>query len=153
MSKSHCTYTIVLKVAKSMRVVCETFARGIVKYYMKSNDVGGSNIFTHNHNCLMGTITFKVHHITPTSPRNMLATILKVFWFFLLFMFFAYFSFKHIMHGPIGERKEDTQLCKLNILILLCKCYILPSTAFMNYTQMFYDWRVLVVIWLFMPPS
>ena len=43
---------------------------------------------THNHNCLMGTITFKVHHITLTSPRNTLATILKAFWFFLVFMFF-----------------------------------------------------------------
>ena len=28
-------------------------------------------------------------------------------------MFFAYFSFKHIMHGHIRERKENTQLCKL----------------------------------------
>ena len=27
MAKSHCTYTIVSKVAKHMRVVCETFAK------------------------------------------------------------------------------------------------------------------------------
>ena len=58
---------------------------------MKCNDIGGSNTFTHNHNCLIGTITFEVHHITLPSPRNTLATILKAFWFFLLFMFFAYF--------------------------------------------------------------
>ena len=60
---------------------------------MKSNDIKGSNTFTHSHNYLMGTITFEVHHITPTSPKNMLATILKAFGFFLLFMFFAYFFF------------------------------------------------------------
>ena len=65
---------------------------------MKSNDIGGSNTFTHNHNCLMGTIIFEVYHITPTSPRNTHATLSKAFRFFLLFMFFAYFSFKHIIH-------------------------------------------------------
>ena len=46
---------------------------------MKSNDIGGSSTFTHNHNCLMENITFEVHHITPTSPRNTLVTILKAF--------------------------------------------------------------------------
>ena len=54
----------------------------------------------------METITFEVHHITPTSPRNTLATILKSFLFFLLFMFFAYFSFKHIKHGHIREKRK-----------------------------------------------
>ena len=43
----------------------------------EDNDIRESNISTHNHNCLMGTITFEVHHITLTSPRNMLATIFK----------------------------------------------------------------------------
>ena len=62
-----------------MRVVCETYAREQEHHYMISNDIGGSNTITHKHNCLMGTITFEVHHMTPTSPRNMLATILKVF--------------------------------------------------------------------------
>ena len=46
---------------------------------MKANDIGGTNTFTHNHNCLMRTTTFDLHHVTPTSPRNMLATILKAF--------------------------------------------------------------------------
>ena len=46
---------------------------------MKSNDIGGLITFTHNHNYLMETITFEVHHITHTSPRNTLATILKAF--------------------------------------------------------------------------
>ena len=43
----------------------------------EDNDIRESNTSTHNHNCLMGTITFEVHHITLTSPRNMLATIFK----------------------------------------------------------------------------
>ena len=46
-----------------------------MNYYMKSDDIRESNTFTHNHNCLMGTITFEIHHITPTSLRNTLATI------------------------------------------------------------------------------
>ena len=44
---------------------------------MKSNDIRESNKSTHNHNCLMGTIIFEVYRITPTSPRNTLATIFK----------------------------------------------------------------------------
>jgi len=79
MAKSHYTCIIVSKVAKSMRAVCETFAREQVHHYMKSNDIGGSSTFTYNHNYLMETITFKVHHITRTSPRNTLVTMLKVF--------------------------------------------------------------------------
>ena len=79
---------------------------------MRSNDIGGSSTFTHNQNCLMGTITFEIHHITPTSPRNILATILKTFWIFLLFIF-AYFFLLSISCMGIYERKENTQLCKL----------------------------------------
>ena len=30
---------------------------------MKSNDIRRLNTSTHSHNCLMGTITFKIHHI------------------------------------------------------------------------------------------
>ena len=106
MAKSHCTCTIVSKVAKIMHVVCKTFAREQEHYYMTSNEIWGSNTITHNHNCLMGTITIKVYHITPTSPRNILATILKAFWLFLFFMFFAYFSFKHIIHGHIRKKRK-----------------------------------------------
>ena len=43
MAKSHCTCTIVLKVAKIMRVVCETYAREQEHHYMTSNDIGESN--------------------------------------------------------------------------------------------------------------
>ena len=79
MAKTHCTCTIVSKVAKIMRVAWETFAREQEHYYMTSNDIGGSNTIIHNHNYFLGTITFEVHHIIPTSPRNTLATILKSF--------------------------------------------------------------------------
>ena len=106
MAKSHCTCIIVSKVAKIMRVVGETFAREQVHHYMTSNDIGGSNTITHSYNYLIKTITFKVHHITLISLRNMLATILKAFLFFLLFLFFAYFSLKHIMHGHIREKRK-----------------------------------------------
>ena len=65
MAKSHYTYTIVSKVVKITYVVCETFAREKEHQYMTSNDTRGSNTITNNHNCLMGTITFEVYHITP----------------------------------------------------------------------------------------
>ena len=126
---------------------------------MNNNDIGGSNTFTHNHNCLMGTTTFKVHHITLTSPKNTLATIFESILIFFFFFCFTYslniflLSIKwHNMHGYI-RKKGITQLSKPNILFLLCKCHTLPSMAFMNCTQMLYDWGVLVVRWLFMPFS
>ena len=76
---------------------------------MKIWDMRKSNTLTHNHNCLMGTITFEVHLITPTSPRNTLATIFKSILILFAFIFFAYFFsflFEHIMHGHIREREE-----------------------------------------------
>ena len=77
-------------------------------------DMRKSILLTHIYNCLMETITFEVHPITPTSPRNMLTTIFKSIWFLLLllllllylFIFFAYLFFEHIMHGHIRKRKE-----------------------------------------------
>ena len=57
----------------------------------------------------METITFEIHHITPTSPRNTLATILKAFWFFCFScsLHILLLSIKrHIIYGHIRERKE-----------------------------------------------
>ena len=92
MAKSYCTCTTILRLAKSMCVVCETFARSISVLSYENNDIRESKTFTHNHNRLMGTITFEVHHITPTSPRNILATIYKniliLFAFQVLWLFF-----------------------------------------------------------------
>ena len=53
----------------------------------------------------METITFEVHPITPTSPRNMLTTIFKSILILFAFIFFTYF-FEHIMHEHIKEREE-----------------------------------------------
>ena len=66
-----------------------------------------SHTLTHNHNCLMGTITFELHLITPTSPRNTLATIFKSILVLFAFDFLCiFFSLEHIMHGHIREREE-----------------------------------------------
>ena len=88
----------------------------------------------------MGTITFEVHSITLTSPRNMLAIIFKSILILFAFVFFAYFSFEHSMHGHIRE-KRNTHLCKLKH----------PNFTVPKYTDVIHDWRALVVKWLFMP--
>ena len=75
-----------------------------------------SNTLTHNHNCLMETIAFKVYHITPTSLRNTLATIFKSILILFAFVLFAYFSVKHIR-----EREEVPNYVSQNITILLCR--------------------------------
>ena len=56
----------------------------------------------------MGTITIEVNPITPTSPRNTLATIFKSILILFAFIFLAYFFlFEHIMHGHIRERERE----------------------------------------------
>ena len=120
----HIVPTHVSKVAKSMRVVCENIARVQKFLILWRFKIWGDLIhFTHNHNCLMGTIIFEVYHITPTSPRNTHATLSKAYSFC--------FS------------------CSLHIFLLSIS-YTITSMAFMNHTQIFYDWWVLVVRWLFM---
>ena len=73
----------------------------------ENNDIGESRFI---HTCLMGTITFEVHHITLTSPRNTLATIYKsiliLLAFHILCIFFLLSIKRHIMHKDMGERKE-----------------------------------------------
>ena len=90
----------------------------------------------------MGTITFEVHLITPTSPGNTLTTIFKSIMILFAFVFFAYFLFEHIMHGHIRER-ENTQLCKPRH----------HNFAILKHTDVIHDWWALVVRWLFMPFS
>ena len=55
----------------------------------------------------MGIITFEVHLITPTSPRNTLQLYLKAFVSFFFFIFLLS-TMKHSMNGHIRERKENT---------------------------------------------
>ena len=82
----------------------------------------------------MGTITFEVHLITPTSPGNTLTTIFKSIMILFAFVFFAYFLFEHIMNGHIRERR-NTQLCKPKH----------HNFAMSKHTDVIHDWRVLVV--------
>ena len=83
-------------------------------------DIRKSNTLTHNHNYLMGTITFMVHHITPTSPRNTYTTISKAFWFFLL-LYSLHIFFLNISCMGIEERREIPSYVNQNIIILLCR--------------------------------
>ena len=99
-----------------------------------------SNTLTHNHNCLIGTITFEIHHITPTSPKNTLKTIFKSNLILFAFIFFAYIFFEHITHGHIRE-KRNIQLCKPKH----------HNFAMPKHTDVIHDWPALVVKWLFMP--
>ena len=142
MAKIHCTYTCIKSSKNYACCVWQRNKSAQVSHIMIIWNMRTYNILTLNHNCLMGTITVKVHLITPTSPRNKLATILKVFWFFLLLFFFAYFSFKHSMHGHIRE-KRNTQLCKPKH----------QNFAMLKHTNVIHDWWALVVRWLFKPFS
>ena len=90
----------------------------------------------------METITFEVYPVTPTSPRNTLATIFKSILILFAFFFFAYFLFEQIMHGHIRERRS-TQLCKPKH----------HNFAMPKHTDVIHDWWFLVVGWLFMPFS
>ena len=51
------------------------------------------NTLTRNHNSLMGTITFEVHSITCTSPRNIFAIIFISILIFFAFDFLCIFFF------------------------------------------------------------
>ena len=90
----------------------------------------------------MGIITFKVHPITPTSPRNTLTTIFKSILIFFVFDFSLHFFFEHIMHGHIREREAIPNYVKLK-----------HQFAMLKHTDVIHDWWILVVRWLFMPFS
>ena len=139
MAKTHYTCICIKSSKKYACCVWKHNKCAQVSHIMMIWDMRTSNTLTHNHNCLMGTITFEVYHITPTSPRNTLTIILKAFWFFLLFILFAYFLFEHIMHGHIRE-KRNTQLCKPKH----------HNSAMPKHTNVIHDWQALVVRWLFM---
>ena len=109
MAKSHCTCTIVSRVAKSCVLYVKLLQESISVSLYENNDISECRTLTHNHNRLMGTITFEVHHITLTSPRNMLATIYKSILILFAFSCSLHILFlskmKHIMHGHIREKE------------------------------------------------
>ena len=100
----------------------------------------------------MGTITFKIHPITPTSPRiHACNHFLKAFFIFLLLIFF----FKYIIHGFIRERKEIPDDIWHSNFAMPERTNVI-DTAFLQCRSIhvsFYDWRATVVRWLLMPFS
>ena len=113
MVKTHCTCTCIKSSKEYACYVWKHNKCAQISHIMMIWDMRTSNTLTHNHNCLIGIVTFKVHHITLSSPRNTLIIILKAFWFFFSFILFAYFLFKHIMHGHIRERNKIPNDVKL----------------------------------------
>ena len=102
---------------------------------------------THNHNYMMGTITFKIHPITPISSRNMLAIIFKsifILFFFFLHIFFlniscmASFSGEMVIYSYERERR-NTELCKPKN----------HNFAMPKHINVIHDWLALVVRQLF----
>ena len=84
MAKSHvslviATYTYIKSNIEYKYCVFKHNKCAQVSHIMMILDMKTSNTLIHNHNYLMGTITFKVHHITLTSPKNMLTIVLKAF--------------------------------------------------------------------------
>ena len=144
MAKSHCTCTCIKSSKEFLRVVCENHSKiAQVSHVMTIWDMRESNTLTHNHNCLMETITFELHPITPISPRNTLATIFKSILILLAFVFLCIFSFWTYHALAYIEREEIP-----NYVSQKHHNFAIPK-----HTNVIHDWRVLVVRWLFMPFS
>ena len=133
MAKIHCTYTCIKNSKEYACYVWKHNKCAQVSYIMTIWDMRTSNTLTHNHNCLIGTITFEVYPITSTSLRNMLATMLKVFWSFCFYSLHI-FLFEHSMHEHIREKR--------NIQLYKPKHH---NFAIPKHTNVIHDWRVLVV--------
>ena len=90
MAKSYCTCTCI-KSRKEFACCVKTSQNCISVSCYDDLRYEKINLTHNNHNCLMGTITFKVHPITPTSPRrhafNHIQSILILFSFFSLHIF------------------------------------------------------------------
>ena len=92
----------------------------------------------------MVTITFEVHLITPTSPRNTLATIFKSILILFAFEFLCIFFLLSLScMGIYKERRKYP-------IMLSFKHH---NFAMPKHTDVIHDCWVLVVSWLFMPFS
>ena len=96
-------------------------------------DLRKSNTLTHNHNYLMGTITFEVHPIIPTSPKNTLATIFKSILILFILIFFAYFFFLSISCIDIRERERERERERRNIQL----CYSPISPCVVSFLSLY----------------
>ena len=149
MAKSHCTCTCIKSSKEYACCVWKHNKCAQVSHIMMIWEMKKSKTLTHNHNCLMETISFEVHHITLTSPTNMLTIILKAVWFFLLlfslYIFLCIFFFIHntqyalllLIHVQLQcdlaiARNTCINICSLNCLnlfwniklvrLILCVC-------------------------------
>ena len=102
---NHIVLAHISKVVKNLRVVCENIAivhKCLILWWF---EIWENHI--HSHIIMMGIITFEVHPITPTFPRNTLVTIFKSILILFCFWFSLHiFLFEHIMHGHTKEREE-----------------------------------------------
>ena len=133
----------VSKVVKNLRVMCENITsvlKSLILWWYEIWDMRKSNTLTHNHNCLMETITFELHPITPISPRNTLATIFKSILILLAFVFLCIFSFWTYHALAYIEREEIP-----NYVSQKHHNFAIPK-----HTNVIHDWQDLVVRWLFM---
>ena len=106
-AKSHYTCTCI----KSSKEYYMFYVKNIARLHkcihvMTIWDMRKSMMVSFWHNCLIGTITFKVHPITPTSPRIHACNHIQSIFDLFPFHFTCIFLFKQIMHGQIRERKE-----------------------------------------------
>ena len=134
MAKSHYTCTYIKGRKEFACCVWKHSKNAYVSHIMMIWDIRKTNTLTHNYNYLMGTITFEIHPITPTSSRNMLAIIFKsililssfFFSFFFLHIFFlniscmAGFSGEMVIYSYEREREEIPNYVSQKITILLC---------------------------------
>ena len=147
---------IVSIVAKNCVLCVKLLQVSISVSSYKDNITRESKTLTHNHNRLMGIITFEIHLITPTSPRNTLAIIFKSILIFFVFSFllitslqiFLLSTMKHIMHGYIREKKIP--FIWKHIFLVVQMLHLIEHDFYELHTSV-YDWQVLVVRWLFMP--
>ena len=137
MAKSHCTYTYI----KNSKEYCVLCVKNIARLYkcihvMTIWDMRKLLWLTHNHNRLMGTITFKVHPITPTSPRihtcNHFLSIFDLFAFdFSLHIFLLSISCMDIL-----EREKKYPMI-FDIPILLCLSTQMSLTLHFCYAEVY----------------
>ena len=92
----------------------------------------------------METIIFEVYLITPTSPRNTLATIFKRILILFAFDFLCIFFFFLAYHAWTYKREKKYPI------MLSFKHH---NFAIPKHTNVIHDWRALMMRWLFMPFS
>ena len=133
---------IVSRVAESCVLCVKHLQESTSVSSYENNNIRESRPFTHNHNHLMGTIAFKVHHITLTFPRNTFViiykSILNLFAFSCFLHIFLLSTMKYIMHRHIRE-KRNTLLFLIKHLFLTMQVLHLTEHDFYELYTNVYD--------------